>query len=258
MPGHSISFPSRKGGSGKSGATASVAEELGRKKLKVLVCDCDESHSTSNRMLAGSLSEGDPTIYDVMVNGAKIGDAIYPASKKYPNCYVMPGSSDLTPEDPKFSRKLSKETLIKRIVNAVRPQFDLVLLDPPPGLSTITLSVLAASDFYLIPMGFDRSSLEGVAYVKAACKRVQDDGIGNPKFLGAFCTQYGQPRHNATKDFDKIASKVEGVLHKLHIPKSSHWTQAEMRSATMQSKRNHPISIGYQKLTKYIAKEIRL
>lgn len=256
MIGKSIALPSRKGGSGKTAATTSLADEFGRRGKKVIVLDCDQQCSVSERLLEEQIKEDDPTLYDVMVNGANIGKAIYKAGEEYKNCFVMPGSPDLRPDDPKFNNEISKETLIKRIVQPLKNSFDIILLDAPPALSVITVAVLAASDFYLIPLGFDRTSLEGIEPIHEACKKIRKAGIGVPKYLGSFCTQYGQKRLRATRDFDHIAETVEGMLSQLHIPGSSNWTQAEMRNTTLQSDRAHPVSVGYQKLTKYIAKEI--
>ena len=256
MNGTSIALPSRKGGSGKTAATTSLADEFGRRKKKVIVLDCDQQCSVSERLLKGQLKPDDPTLYDVMVNGANIGDAIYEAGESYHNCYIMPGSPALKPDDPKFNNEISKETLIKRIVDPLRNNFDIILIDAPPALSVITVAVLAACDFYLIPLGFDRTSLEGITPIHKACEKIKKAAIGSPKYLGAFCTQYGQKRLRATKDFDHLAETIEGMLNELHIPGSSNWTQAEMRNTTLQSERTHPVSIGYQKLTKYITKEI--
>jgi chromosome partitioning protein len=258
MQAKSLAIANRKGGCGKTSAATSLATELGSDGKRVLVIDCDEQCSISQRMLAAPLGKGQFTLYDVLFNNARIEDAIFQAAKQFPNCYIMPSSPKLKPADHAFNSALSRETLIKRVVDQARKNFDLIILDSPPAMSLITTAVLTASDYFLVPLGFDISSLEGVEPVITEAKKIESAKLGKPKYLGAFCTQYGQSRLLATKDFDKIAAEILGLLDKFHIPASSNWKQAEMRNTTLQTSRSHPISKGYQKLTKYITKEISL
>ncbi len=253
-----LAIANRKGGCGKTSAATSLATEIGSEGKRVLVIDCDEQCSISQRMLADPLEKGEFTLYDVLFNKAPMGEAIFQAAKQFPNCYIMPSSPRLKPDDHSFNSALSRETLIKRVVDAARKNFDLIILDSPPAMSIITTAVLTAADYFLIPLGFDISSLEGVEPVLNEAKKIEAAKLGKPKYLGAFCTQYGQSRLLATKDFDQLAAEVSGLLDKFHIPASSNWKQAEMRNTTLQDSRSHPISKGYQKLTKYIAKEIHL
>lgn len=255
-----LAIANRKGGCGKTSAATSLATEIGSEEKRVLVIDCDEQCSISQRMLAEPLEmeNGDFTLYDVLFNEAPIGEAIFQAAKQFPNCFILPSSSKLKPDDHAFNSALSRETLIKRVVDVTRKNFDLIILDSPPAMSIITTAVLTAADYFLVPLGFDISSLEGVEPVLREAKKIEAAKLGKPKYLGAFCTQYGQSRLLATKDFDQIATEVSGLMDKFHIPASSNWKQAEMRNTTLQNNRSHPISKGYQKLSKYISKEINL
>ncbi len=256
MPAKCLAITNRKGGCGKTSVTASLCAELGRSGKRVLVIDCDEQCSISEKMLPEPLGDGDPTLYEVMLKGATIGKAIYEASKQFPNAYIMPSSPQLKPDDHALNSAISRETLLKRVVDTIRSKFDVILLDSPPALSIITVAILTAADAYIVPLGFDRSSLEGVEPVKEEVRKIEGAKLAHPKYLGAFCTQYGQSRYLATRDFDKIAAGVKGILSNYHIPISSQWKQAEMRNKTLQDDRSHPIAIGYQKLAKYISKEL--
>lgn len=258
MQAKSLAIANRKGGCGKTTAATSLATEIGSSGKKVLVIDCDEQCSISQRMLAEPLAKGEYTLYEVLFNKAPIGEAIFQAAKQFPNCYIMPSSPKLKPDDHAFNSAISRETLIKRVVDSIRKNFDLIILDSPPAMSLITTAVLTAADYFIIPLGFDISSLEGVEPVLNEAKKIEAAKIGKPKYLGAFCTQYGQSRLLATKDFDQIAAEISGLLREYHIPASANWKQAEMRNTTLQPLRRHPISKGYQKLTKYLSKEIRI
>lgn len=252
-----IAIAHRKGGCGKTASVTSLAAEFGLQGKRTLVIDADEQCTSGQRMLAHGLQSQDKTLYDVLFNEASLGSAIYEASDQYQNCFIMPTSRKFKSEDPLFASAISKETLIKRVVENLRENFDIIIIDGPAGLNNILTTVLVAADYFLIPLGFDISSLENVEFVLNEVKKIEKAGIGKPKYLGAFCTQYGQDRHLSTKDFDKIAMNVSGVLKHQHVPFANAWKRAEMRSTTLQNLRKNPVSIGYQNLVKYLTKECR-
>src|SRR3989338_9085513 len=114
MQAKSLAIANRKGGCGKTSAATSLATEIGSEGKRVLVIDCDEQCSISQRMLAEPLEKGEYTLYDVLFNNAPVGEAIFQAAKQFPNCYIMPSSPNLKPADHAFNSALSRETLIKR------------------------------------------------------------------------------------------------------------------------------------------------
>src|SRR5688572_32452762 len=58
---------------------------------------------------------------------------------------------------------LAREHRLKRIVGALRSQFDDIFIDCPPSLGLLTLNALVAADAVLIPLHCEYFALEGLA-----------------------------------------------------------------------------------------------
>ena len=59
---------------------------------------------------------------------------------------------------PAFSRELK----LKRALDAVRDEYDFVLIDCPPSLGLLTVNGLAAADDVIVPIQCEYYALEGL------------------------------------------------------------------------------------------------
>lgn len=73
--------------------------------------------------------------------------------------------------------KISNEykfTIIKRMIDMVKDDYDFVLIDCPPNLNFITQNALFASDYYIIPTILDRLSSYGILSIKNAVESLNE------------------------------------------------------------------------------------
>lgn len=157
-----------KGGVGKSTIVLALAETLSAYHGKnVLVIDSDAQASVSSMLMTPAslhrLQEAGLTLVDYLVAAV-----LNNAPVDWPQ-YVVRGVSDvddarsvfLLPSDMQltlFEREVSRESLhsrlratIRRLLNDVRPVFEIILIDCPPGLSVLTESWLREADFHISP-----------------------------------------------------------------------------------------------------------
>lgn len=176
---NTIAVMNTKGGVGKSTIVSALAETLScDQKKNVLVIDSDAQASVSSMLMTVNdlfgLQRDGLTIVDYLVsrvlrqtpaewadfvvrNVSDIDDA--------KSVYVIPSDMQLT----LFEREVSKESLhtalratIADLLNKVRPVFDVVLIDCPPGLSILTECWLREADFHLSPTKADYVSVCGL------------------------------------------------------------------------------------------------
>jgi MinD-like ATPase involved in chromosome partitioning or flagellar assembly len=126
-----------KGGVGKTTIAASLASDLvnhyGKKVLLV-----DANYSAPNLGLHMDILEPGKTIHDVLSGKARMSGAVH---KRY-GVDVIPGSYDST-------RQLDMLKLKERL-NAIKEDYDFVVLDSSPSLHDELLSAMLASDHLFV------------------------------------------------------------------------------------------------------------
>ena len=157
-----------KGGVGKSTIVLALAETLAAYHGKnVLVIDSDAQASISSMLMTPA------SLHQIQANGLTLVDFLVAAVLNnapvdWPQ-FVVRGVSDvddarsvyLFPSDMQltlFEREVSRESLharlrstIRKLLHQVRPVFEIILIDCPPGLSVLTESWLREADFHISP-----------------------------------------------------------------------------------------------------------
>lgn len=159
-----------KGGVAKTSTVLSLAGGLLRRsrKTKVLVIDMDSQCNLS--LLCGwDITNTDlPTVYDALKDETKI-----PVYKSERGIYYTPASRKLKQVDLELYRKMQPNTVLwecfgKGIDDRTGEgleevtDFDYILLDCPPDLSTATYNAMAVASRILIPMQLEPLSINGL------------------------------------------------------------------------------------------------
>ena len=79
---------------------------------------------------------------------------------------------------------------MRRAVDAVRADYDYVLIDCPPSLGLITLNMIAAADTLLIPLQCEYYALEGLSQLLNTVHRVQHGVNPTLAISGVLLTMY--------------------------------------------------------------------
>ncbi|MBK5927503.1 AAA family ATPase [Rhodobaculum claviforme] len=148
-----------KGGVGKSTVTCHLAQYFALKGYRVCVIDCDSQASTTAVFGFNpdiDVNEEEDTLYPFFRHGG-------PATLRYalratcwPGIALIPANLGLYDAEYEFAARMAREPvfLLDRLregVATIADAFDVVLLDPPPALGMLSLSVLRAANALLIP-----------------------------------------------------------------------------------------------------------
>ena len=176
---NTIAVMNTKGGVGKSTLVLALAETLSAFHGKnVLIIDSDSQASASSMLMTTSslfkLQQDGLTIVDFLVKTVLNDEpADWPKFvvrdvsdiDDARSVYLIPSDMDLT----LFEREVSKaghhsrlRSTIAALLAQVRPVFDVVLVDCPPGLSVLTECWLREADFHLSPTKPDYVSVCGL------------------------------------------------------------------------------------------------
>lgn len=154
-----IAVQNFKGGVGKSTVSTHLAQYLAIKGYRVCLIDCDSQGSTT--ALFGyvpdlDISEDD-TLYPFFRN-AEMGSLAYAVRETHwDGLYLVPSNLKLYSSEYELAARVARAEpdLLNRLaegVASIGDHFDIVILDPPPALGTISLSVMRAANALLIPI----------------------------------------------------------------------------------------------------------
>jgi chromosome partitioning protein len=172
-----FSVSNQKGGVGKTTTTVNLAAALAEKGLKVLVIDLDPQGNASTA-LGVDHQEGTLGVYEVLIEGAKIRDAVK-RSTENPNLTCLPATIDLAGAEieivTSFERHdwhaLLKTALDEYLASPDAP--DYVFIDCPPSLGLLTVNAFVAATEVLLPIQCEYYALEGLSQLLRNIERIQ-------------------------------------------------------------------------------------
>lgn len=148
-----------KGGVGKSTVSAHLAQYLAIQGYRVCLIDCDSQGSTT--ALFGYVPdldiEEEATLYP-FIRSSEMGSLAYAVRETHwDGLYLIPANLKLYSAEYELAARIARggPQLLNRLaegIETIGDHFDVVILDPPPALGTISLSVMRAANALLVPI----------------------------------------------------------------------------------------------------------
>lgn len=154
-----IAIANQKGGVGKTTTSVNLGAGLAELGFRVLVIDLDPQGNATTGLGVNHRSVHG-SVYDVIMNGTPVEDCVEPTSVK--NLFVIPATIDLAGAEIELVPAMSRELKLKRALDDVKDDYDIMLIDCPPSLGLLTVNGLAAADDVLVPIQCEYYALEGL------------------------------------------------------------------------------------------------
>jgi chromosome partitioning protein len=151
-----ISFSIFKGGTGKTTSSVSTAAALVRKGKKVLLVDLDQQASATRYLDLDP--EQSPNLYEVFTGTKPAALAIRksPIGIDVLSSHVLLAAIEEALEP-------GEEVKLSHILTPLKPTYDFIIVDTPPGKAMLAFNGLAAADLIIIPASAERMAVDGVA-----------------------------------------------------------------------------------------------
>jgi chromosome partitioning protein len=171
---HVVAVANQKGGVGKTTTTINLAASLALADRRVLLVDVDpQSNLTSGVGLRGKASSAG-TIYQALTTPEPLSDCRqFIVSTDVDRMQLVPADRNLTGAEIELVTLERREERLRILLNAVRDDYDYILIDCPPSLGLLTLNALVAADAVLIPLHCEYFALEGLADLVGTMRRVR-------------------------------------------------------------------------------------
>ena len=200
-----VAIANQKGGVGKTTTTVNLGAALAELGFRVLVLDLDPQGNASTG-LGLNPRDVEGSVYDVLLSDATLDDIIEPTSLK--NLFVAPATIDLAGAEIELVPVMSRELRLKKAIDDVRDDYDIVMIDCPPSLGLLTVNGLAASDDVIVPIQCEYYALEGLGQLLRNVGLVQANLNPGLDVRGIVLTMYDA----RTKLADQVVSEVRAYF----------------------------------------------
>lgn len=200
-----------KGGVAKSSSCSNIGAALTTMGKKVLLVDCDPQ---ANLTVSVGVDDEklEKTIYDLMrctkiVTKEMVTEVT--VETVYDNFSILPSDITLSDAEISLSNAISRETILKRILNLVKSDYDYIIIDCPPSLGLLSINALCAADSLIIPVSPDYFSLKGIKHLLNTYEIVKSNINTKLEILGILIAKYNG-RKNLSKDIKKALTETFG------------------------------------------------
>ena len=236
-----ICVANQKGGVGKTTTAVNVSYYLAKSRHQVLLIDFDPQGNATSGL---GIEKTDPnalghTMTEVILGQVPLAEAIH--ETKYKNLHLAPTTPELANAEVEITSQNRKFTRLRDAVRTVADQYDYIIIDSPPSLSLLTVNVMIASHYLLLPVQTEFYALEGVAQLLESIKLVQKGANPQLRLLGVVATMYDKRTSLSPQVFSEIKKYFKTLTFKTTIPRNVRVAEAP----------SHGVPVGaYDKFSK--------
>ena len=224
-----ISMVNQKGGVGKTTTSINLAASLGLLNQKTLLVDLDPQGNTTTGV---GIEKGDLScsIYDALLGNVEPIKSV--EKTKFKNLDVIPATINLAGIDIEFLDKtkedsnFSKGSQLKRVLYALRDNYDYILIDCPPSLGILTTNALTASDSVLIPVQCEYFALEGIMQLLNTIKLARKKLNPNLDIEGVVLTMLDSRTNLGLEVVENVRGFFREKVYDTIIPRLIRLTEA--------------------------------
>ena len=187
-PAQIIAMCNQKGGVGKTTSTINLGAALAEYGRKVLLVDFDPQGALSVGLGVNPM-ELDRTVYNVLMERhVSVDDVLLKTNVQ--GMDLVPSNIDLSAAEVQLVGEVAREQTLKRVLEPVLPDYDVVLIDCQPSLGLLTINALTAADGVIIPLECEFFSLRGVALLIQTIDKVKERLNPQLELEGILATMY--------------------------------------------------------------------
>lgn len=218
-----LAVVNQKGGVGKTTTAINLSAGLALEGLRCLLIDCDPQANSTGGFGFARDEERDST-YDVLLGQATIAGASL--QTEIETLKLVPSSKNLIGANVELIQVERRAYRLKDAVDAVREDYDYILLDCPPALDLLTLNSLVAADRLLVPMQAEYFALEGISELMNTLERVREAFNPGLEIEGVLLTMYDDRTNLAQQVTENLREFFKEKLLKTAIPRNVRLAEA--------------------------------
>ncbi len=238
-----ITFSIFKGGTGKTTSSVNTAAALVNKGKKVLLIDLDQQASATRYLDLDP--DASPNLYEVFMGAQQAHLAI---RKTKIGIDVL--SSHVLMAAIEEALEPGDELKLLEYITPLKPLYDFIIIDTPPGKAMLAFNGLAAADLILIPASAERMAVDGVADLINHVQRIMWNKFSlNHQELRILFTMYRSTTSHSPAIVENARKIWRDNILNVKIPHSTLFARSyDEKTPVFLLDPKHPGTIAYNVL----------
>lgn len=204
-----IAISNQKGGVGKTTTTINLAASLVALEKRVLIVDADpQANATSG--LGVREVEPERSIYSCLLGETTAAEVLCPTSVE--GLMILPSHNDLAGAEIELIKVARREFVLRNTLEAVREQFDYILIDCSPSLGLITVAALTAADSVIIPVQCEYFALEGISKLLNTLQIIKRKLNPKIEIEGFLMTMYDARTRHSNQIYEEVKKHFKSLV----------------------------------------------
>ena len=216
-----IAVVNQKGGVGKTTTAVNLTAALHDLGKRVLLCDFDPQANASSG-LGVDKRKLQNSVYDTIVNEIPTAQAIV----KTQFGDVLPATADLAGAAVEMITMENAQFQLKKALQQVAGEYDVIFIDCPPSLEMLTLNALAAADSILVPVQCEYYALEGLTDLMNTLRIVKKRINPILEIFGVALTMFDGRTNFSTQVAQEVRKHFPGKVFASVIPRNVRLAEA--------------------------------
>lgn len=218
-----VAIANQKGGVGKSTTAINLGAYLAVEGKKVLVVDLDPQSNATSGLGIGPYLDGQQ-IYDVLIGEVPIKEIIVPTTTE--GLDIAPSSLRLAGAEVELVSMLSRESRLRKSLEPVKGEYDIILIDCPPSLGQLTVNALTAADEVIIPIQCEYYALEGLVLLLRTIEKIKVYLNSDLRIGGILLTMHDARTNISRQVMDEVRRQYPRETFQTVIPRNVRLSEA--------------------------------
>lgn len=223
-----IAIVNQKGGVGKTTTAINVAACLAASDRKTLLIDADQQGNSTGGLGINKLNLK-ANFYHFLTHDFSLNQIVIKTS--LPNLYILPSNRDLLGIEQELLEKKQNKTYLKRILkdqlaSPINAIYEFVIIDSPPNLNLLSINIMAAANWLIIPTQPEYLSLEGLADLIETYRRIRETENSSLSILGVLITMYLSNSNLSKEVANNLRLNLRNLVFNTIIPRNIRLAEA--------------------------------